>query len=154
MGPAPFLALANPAGEAAADEPVLPEAVERTQPIEVAYRFEHPATDRVSRDRVGDVDGRLVHGRRIPETSFTFGKGKAIYTTFHDEGGHENSRTLSEILEAAGVRPRLPLVRGDGVPVFENDEVTIVAVLRDFVPGLDPSRREAVVMALISGQSE
>ena len=110
------------------------------------------------------------HGRRIAkpalseilagpttlaETSFTFGKGKAIYTTFRDEGGRENSGALGEILEAAGVQPRFPLVRGDGVPVsdietnvFENGEVTVVGLLRDFVPGSDPSRREAVVMTL------
>jgi hypothetical protein len=91
----------------------------------------------------------------LAETSFTFGKGKAIYTTFRDEGGRENSRTLGEILEAAGVQPRVSLVRGDGVPVsdietyvFENGEVTVVGLLRDFVPGSDPSRLEAVVMAL------
>jgi hypothetical protein len=67
MGAALFLALANPAGDAAADELVLPQAVERTQPIEVAYRFEHPATDHGFLD-IGwsDVDGRLVERRRIP----------------------------------------------------------------------------------------
>jgi len=97
----------------------------------------------------------LASPATLAETSFTFGKGKVIYTTFRDEGGRQNSRALGEILEAAGLQPRFPLGRGDGVPVsdietyvFENGEVTVVALLRDFVPGSDPSRREAVVMAL------
>jgi hypothetical protein len=88
-------------------------------------------------------------------TGFVFGKGKAIYATFPDERGRESGRVLSEILKAAGVQPRFPLVRADGGPasdietyVFENGEVTIVALLLDFVPSADPSSREAIVMTL------
>ena len=67
MGAALFLALGNPLDDAAADELVLPEAVERTRPIEVAYRFEHPATGHGFLDiEWSDVDGRLVERRRIP----------------------------------------------------------------------------------------
>jgi hypothetical protein len=91
----------------------------------------------------------------LAETSFTFGKGRAIYTTFDDEGGIERSRAFSGILEAAGVRPRFPLVRSDGGPardietyIFENGEVTVVALLRDFDPSADLSSREAVVITL------
>jgi len=86
---------------------------------------------------------------------FVFGRGKAIYTDFSDERGRDSSRALSEILEAAGVRPLFPLLRADGEPasdvetyVFENGEVTIVALLRDFLPWADPSSRETVVMTL------
>ena len=89
----------------------------------------------------------------VAETSFTFGKGKAIYTSFHDEGGGEGGRTFSDILEAAGVRPRFPVVRPDGglakgieTYIFENGEVTVVALLRDFDPSADLSSQEAVVM--------
>jgi hypothetical protein len=91
----------------------------------------------------------------LAETSFAFGKGKAIYTTFDDEGGRERSRAFSGILEVAGVRPRFPLVRSDGGPardietyIFENGEVTVVALLRDFDPSADLSNREAVVVTL------
>jgi hypothetical protein len=110
------------------------------------------------------------HGRRAPEpllsavfagpptlteTSFTFGKGKAIYTTFGDEGDREGTRALSEILEAAAVRPRFPLVRADGTPatdletyIFENGGVTVVALLRDFGPSADSISQESVAMSL------
>jgi len=91
----------------------------------------------------------------LAEASFAFGKGRAIYTTFGDEGSRENRRAFSEILEAAGVRPRFPVAGGDGRPasdvetyVFENGEVTVVALLRDFVPSGDPSGQEAVFMTL------
>jgi hypothetical protein len=110
------------------------------------------------------------HGRRAPEPllsgvfsspaalaekSFKFGNGEAIYTTFDDEAGRERSRAFSDILKAAGVRARFPLVGPDGTPardietyIFENGEVTVVALLRDFVPSVDLSSREAVVMTL------
>jgi len=88
-------------------------------------------------------------------TGFAFGKGKAIYAGFGDERGRESSRALSEILEAAGVRPRFPLARADGGPasdietyVFGNGEVTLVALLRDFVPSVSPGSRETVIMTL------
>ena len=88
-------------------------------------------------------------------TSFAFEKGKAIYATFPDERGRESGRVLSEILKAAGVQRCFPLMRADGGPasdietyVFENGEVTIVALLRDFVPSTDPSSREAIVVTL------
>jgi hypothetical protein len=91
----------------------------------------------------------------LTETSFTFGKGTAVYTNFRDEGGRAAGRAFSDILEAAGVRPRFPLVRPDGAPpsdvetyIFENGEVTVVALSRDFAPSADPSNREAVVMTL------
>ena len=101
------------------------------------------------------LSGVFAGPATLAETSFTFGKGKASYITFQDEGGREGSRAFSDILEAAGVRPRFPLVRPDGVPakdietyIFENGEVTIVALLHDFAPSADPSSREAVVMTL------
>jgi hypothetical protein len=91
----------------------------------------------------------------LMETNFTFGKGKALYTTFGDAGGREGSHAVSEILEAAGVRPRFPVVRTDGALardvetyIFENGGVTIVALLRDFVPSANLSNRETVVMTL------
>src|SRR5262249_27337332 len=78
-----------------------------------------------------------------------------IYTTFDDGQGREPSRAFSGILEAASVRPRFPLVRSDGGPardietyIFENGDVTIVALLRDFDPSADLSSRETVVMTL------
>ena len=86
---------------------------------------------------------------------FVFGKGRAIYTALNGERGRGSSRAVSEILEAAGVRPRFPLARTDGGPVsdvetyvFENGEATIVALLRDFLPSASPSSRETVVMTL------
>jgi len=54
-------------GPAVADQLVLPQAVERHQPIEVVYRFEQPATGSGFLDvDWNDVDGRLVERRRIP----------------------------------------------------------------------------------------
>ena len=101
------------------------------------------------------LSGVFTGPATLAETSFTFGKGKAIYTTFHDEGGREGNRAFSDILESVGVRPRFPLVRPDGALardietyIFENGEVTVIALLRDFVPSGDLSRREAVVMTL------
>jgi hypothetical protein len=86
---------------------------------------------------------------------FVFGKGRAIYTALNGERGRGSSRAVSEILEAAGGRPRFPLARTDGGPVsdvetyvFENGEATIVALLRDFLPSASPSSRETVVMTL------
>jgi len=91
----------------------------------------------------------------LTETRFTFGKGKAVYTSFRDEAGDAGSHAFSEILEAADVRPRFPVVRTDGAPardvetyIFENGGVTVVALLRDFVPTADLGSREAVVMTL------
>jgi hypothetical protein len=55
------------------------------------------------------------------ETSFSFGKGKAIYTSFGDEGGREGSRTFSDIMETAGLRSRFPLVQADGAPVSDTE---------------------------------
>jgi hypothetical protein len=88
-------------------------------------------------------------------SSFAFGKGKGIYTAFPDDRGRNGGRGLGEIFEAGGVRPRFPLLRADGGPVsdvetyvFENGEVSVVALLRDFGPSADPSNREPVVMAL------
>ena len=67
MGAALLLALGNPLGDAAADELVPPDAVERTQPIEVAYRFEHPATGHGFLDiEWSVVDGRVIERHRIP----------------------------------------------------------------------------------------
>jgi hypothetical protein len=91
----------------------------------------------------------------LMETNFTFGKGKAVYTSFRDEAGGAEGRAFSEILEAAGVRPRFPVVRTDGALardvetyIFENGGVTVVALLRDFVPSANLSSRETVVMPL------
>jgi hypothetical protein len=101
------------------------------------------------------LSGVFAGPATLAETSFTFGKGKAIYITFHDDGGREGGHAFSDTLEAAGVRPRFRLVGPDGVPardietyIFENGEVTVVALLRDFVPSADLSSREAVVMTL------
>ena len=87
--------------------------------------------------------------------SFAFGKGKAIYMAFPDARGRESGRALTEILEAAGVQPRFSLVRPDGGPegdvetyILENGEVTIVALLRDFVPPPTPTGGEAVVLTV------
>jgi hypothetical protein len=101
------------------------------------------------------LSGVFAGPATLAETSFTFGKGKAIYNTLRDEGGRKGSRAFSDILEAAGVRRPFPLVRPDGVPardietyIFENGEVTVVALLRDFDPSVDVSSREAVIMTL------
>src|ERR1700738_2326459 len=54
-------------GPAVADQLVLPQAVERNQPIEIVYRFEQPATGSGFLDvDWNDVDGRLVERRRVP----------------------------------------------------------------------------------------
>ena len=95
-------------------------------------------------------------------TSFApFGKGKAIYLPLADHGDRQSTQTAAEILEAAGVRPRFPLLRADGsvaddieTKIFENGAVTIVALQRDFpgTPETDslalPSGLEEVVLAL------
>jgi hypothetical protein len=97
------------------------------------------------------------HCRRAAEPllSRVFAEGKAIYLTFHGEGGREGSRAFSETLEAVGLRPRFPLVRPDGMLakgietyIFENGDVTVVGLLRDFDPSTDLGSREAVVMTL------
>jgi len=55
------------AGPAGADQLVLPQAVERNQPIKVAYRFEQPATASGFLDvDWNDIDGPLVDRRHIP----------------------------------------------------------------------------------------
>ena len=52
---------------AAADELVLPQAVERKQSVEIVYRFGKPATSHGFLDiEWSDVDDRLVERRRIP----------------------------------------------------------------------------------------
>jgi hypothetical protein len=71
-------------------------------------------------------------------------QGRAIYlpaAKLRDRGGRERFR---EIFAAAGIKPTVSLVRGDGRPaenvetyIFENGAVSIVALLRD----LDPSSR-------------
>src|ERR1700737_3079938 len=54
-------------GPPGADKLVVPQAVERNQPIELVYRFEQPATGSGFLDvDWNDVDGRLVERRRIP----------------------------------------------------------------------------------------
>jgi hypothetical protein len=54
-------------GPAVADQLVLPQAVERKQPIGLVYRLEQPATGSGFLDvDWSDVDGRLVERRRIP----------------------------------------------------------------------------------------
>ncbi len=110
------------------------------------------------------------HGRRMAQpllsevftgpatratTRFAFGKGKAIYLTFPDARNGQSGRALAEVLEAAGVQPRFSVVRPDGGPqrdvetyIFENGAVTIVALLRDFVPPSIPIADEAVVLAV------
>src|SRR5690349_21072396 len=56
-----------PSGRAVADQLVLPQAVERNQRIEVAYRFEEPVTGSGFLEvDWNDVEGRLVERRRIP----------------------------------------------------------------------------------------
>jgi Beta-galactosidase len=101
------------------------------------------------------LSGVFAGPATLAETNFTFGKGKASYIAFQDQGGREGSRAFSDMLEAAGVRPRFPLVRTDGAPasdvetyIFENGGITVVGLLRDFVPSGDPTSREAVVMTL------
>jgi len=94
-------------------------------------------------------------------TSFAFGKGKAIYLPPSDHPAQQGEQPASEILDAAGVRPRYPLLRADGsVPddietnIFDNGAVTIVALQRDFPgapetgPGSIPNGDEEVVLAL------
>jgi hypothetical protein len=93
--------------------------------------------------------------------SFAFGSGKAIYLPLSDHGGQRDRQPAAAILDAAGVRPRFPLLRADGsVPdrietkVFDNGAVTIVALQRDFpgTPETDsqtlPRDPEEVVLAL------
>jgi hypothetical protein len=88
-------------------------------------------------------------------TSFGVGKGKAIYMTFPDARGREPLRALTEILKNAGVRSRFSIARADGGPesdvetyIFENDGVTIVALLRDFAPPSTATAQEPLVLAL------
>jgi hypothetical protein len=110
------------------------------------------------------------HGRRVtkpllagvfdgPETrsasNFTFGKGKAIYLALSDERNRESARRISRILDAAGVKPRFPLVGSDAQPVkdvethiFTNGALTIVALQRDYVRPSASDGRETVVLTL------
>jgi hypothetical protein len=81
---------------------------------------------------------------------------------FPDDRGRQSRQGITEILNAAGVQPRYPLVRADGTltndvetRIFDNGGVTIVALQRDFpaAPGSAdlakiPNGREAVVLAL------
>jgi hypothetical protein len=94
-------------------------------------------------------------------TSFAFGKGKAIYLPLSDHRGPQDTQPTAEILDAASVRPRYPLLRADGsvaddveTKIFDNGAVTIVALQRDF-PGTPetasaaiPNDPEEVVLAL------
>jgi len=85
---------------------------------------------------------------------FVFGKGNAIYAAVSGERGRGSSRAQRDP-RSRGCSARLPLARYDGGPVsnvdtyvFENGEVTIVALLRDFLPTASPRSRETVVMTL------
>jgi hypothetical protein len=71
-------------------------------------------------------------------TGAAFGKGRAAYVDLSDDQDRAEGRRITEILEAAGVRPRFPLLRADGGPagdvethIFDNGEAMIVALQRD-----------------------
>jgi hypothetical protein len=94
-------------------------------------------------------------------TSFAFGRGKAIYLPLSDHPDRQGTQPAAEILDAAGARPRFPLLRADGsiaddaeTKIFDNGAVTIVALHRDFpgTPETDslalPNVPEEVVLAL------
>jgi len=88
-------------------------------------------------------------------TGFVFGKGKAIYLALSNDRHRESTRRLAGILDAAGVKPRFPLVHTDGRPVndvethiFDNREATIVALQRDYSLPSNLGHREPMFLAL------
>jgi len=110
------------------------------------------------------------HGRRLPKPAlskvfagppsrsvvgFAFGKGKGIYLAAANGRDLQNWQRLSQILDAAGVKPPFPAHRGDGRPLtdvethsFRNGELTILALQRDYLSGSDFVDRKTVIVQL------
>jgi len=88
-------------------------------------------------------------------TSFSFGKGKAIYLAPAGVRSGGRLRRLTEILNGAGVEPLFPLTSRDGravedveTYVFHNGNLTIVALQRDYVLPSHPANVEAIAVTL------
>jgi hypothetical protein len=91
---------------------------------------------------------------------FAFGKGQAIYLSAPDPRDRDSGKGLSDIFVATGIEPLVSLMRSDGQPandvetyVFENDGVTILALLRDLGPSSaarepSPGGQEAIDLKL------
>jgi hypothetical protein len=112
------------------------------------------------------------HGRRLEKAalsdvfptalsrsgaSFTFGQGRAVYSVPANGHDRRNTRRLSQILDAAGVKPTFGVLRTDGQPagdvetrIFENGELTIGSFQRDYHPPSDREDRETVVLTMPS----
>jgi hypothetical protein len=80
---------------------------------------------------------------------------KAIYLTLSNGRQRESTQRLTGILDAAGVHTRFPFFHTDGRPandvethIFENGEVTIIALQRDYSPPPNRGIRATVVLAL------
>src|SRR5262249_44415853 len=105
-----LLLFGDPVGEAAADEFLLPPAVEQNQSIEIVYGLEHPATGQGFLDvEWSDVDGRVIERRRISvdltkasQVAFSLDAGRAI--TMKNQ---LTARFSLESIEQGGGRSRL-----------------------------------------------
>jgi hypothetical protein len=85
---------------------------------------------------------------------FAFGRGKAIYLAFPEDGDEAAVQRTGEILAAAGIKPPFPVARDDGsragdveTHIFDTGPATILALQRD-LSGADPTGREALVVTL------
>ena len=130
--------------------------------------------DFVARGGVVIADGEAgtfdEHGRRLAKptlsdlftaaasrsgVSFRFGKGKGVYLASANGHDRQNAGRLSQILDAAGVRPPFPLLHPDGSPVsdietriFNNGELTILGLQRDYFRSSSSEDREIVELTL------
>jgi Beta-galactosidase len=115
------------AGPAAADQLVVPNAVDRSGTLEGSYRFDRPATGHGSLDLTWtDADGRIVERRRLPlalaaapEVRFTLDLRRAVamrnrlaahlsLDTPGDAGGalqHRDDDAAAEFIAAPPARP-------------------------------------------------
>jgi len=138
-----------------------PESAARSSSASVApFRRCHRGANRGSsasmsaNDQTGALRSLHPPANARATRGFVFGKGNAIYAAVSGERGRGSSRAQRDP-RSRGCSARLPLARYDGGPVsnvetyvFENGEVTIVALLRDFLPTASPRSRETVVMTL------
>jgi hypothetical protein len=110
------------------------------------------------------------HGRRLTKPAlsdvfittpsrsgagFAFGRGKAIYLASANGHDRQNTRRLSRILDSAGVKTPFPVLRTDGQPasdvetrIFNNGELTILGLQRDYLAPSNRDDHETVVLTM------
>jgi len=130
--------------------------------------------DFVARGGVAIADGEPgqfdEHGRRLTKPAlsdvftaapsrsgakFAFGQGTAVYLASANGHDRQNTRRLSRILDSVGVKPPFPVLRPDGQPasdvetrIFNNGELTILSLQRDYPPPSKSGDREPVVLTM------